>query len=1250
MRTISSSFTNIAQSKARVVSAYAVVKDHRIRFYNLNKLSADSALYSSNFKSHDSDAYSGGIYRVANVNNQLYFQYLGSPGGSWPGWTNSGRSLKANSRPGIYQNCVWYQDTSGNVVKAYLNGSSIGSASSVYTGLSGICALAPISTTEAVCREAFSGENYAKVSWMVDQPGIGLNYAWEGRIFKNNIANVTIEEELFDAEKDPSTGWTHVFWSDSEVGRVKTFRFLGLGHKGSSIEGVIPMDVVDDLNTFIMGGVSRGPSSSTSTVKPPSHAGDLWIGGALVRSDGGHMQMYSQGPPWTHGRDIFAGTDGTEARTYGGNPVPVAGGKFHFVGSNVYYIGPGVAYQASGVDWTDDGSPSYTLDEIMSFNVTQGQNAPARLTMEIASSITSSVLRKGSDIELYAQLSTEGGATYSGLVGTFNIDVILGGEDTAGEYKTVIARSSSGKALSMWSPDTSFDYWGPDKKVALPEKQTELIRIDGNIISSGSYITAESLNDRQIVSPPAYWNNGHMYSLARPSRGGIAKTRFKYDSANLYDPQVGITLNLYKETEEEALARIDPNELRYYGGTVPPWWYGTNLIAVTWGTREHSGSPGVSVKWVLDSDWDATIYSDSAILGTHALNIPSGTYYWLMTSFYEGVLKIYYRADTSTTWTLLATYTLQNQAPNSTPWYRDDQKGRFGLYLYNETPYVGSYPLQSDAEYLPFASKTDQYGRTFPTPGEYVVDSEHFYVNTIVGGSSFLMNLLSQKGYVWPGTNQPWENTYQGPYTGNPIWFEWIGSVASTAHTNFNGMVIQMPSGKQYVISDWDWKAPTQWVPNTYPTYNDNWMDFVGNGAYGSWSGTRSRFFVTEEARYVPENKTCYVLYAGDCTRGYNDTVQTSHGSGGKISYYTPNRLKVDRYHAFTSEREWSMADMMTETARKAGVIDIIPKNHLSYTSSLTRSSTGWAVDSQCSSYGIRQANVVAHCKVVSGSEYGIQFGREPTWSGGYMITYEPGAAKINLRYADSTTLIESIPIGSSNNGWLTFSVQKDVARAYINGQLVAAFQLPGEISTQGWAAPVYRGSTVYYDWPELSMRVDNFIMDIGKRGNAIFQQLIGQKRLYWQDDQYGRLRIYRDRVTVNSSSSPWDMTIQSGYSDSETDMATRIRVEGLEAWQSLDEDAMREHGSIFRVFNNEDVENQQDAAVEADFWIEETARMSDKVQLTGSADLRVEAGDEFWVNLPSGVKKVIVEEVQISMRLSNQSVIFDMQIGGYYA
>jgi len=1233
MRTVPSGLVSAAAQSARIVSSRLVARDNRLRFSNMNKSGSDGALY-SNMKSYDAATKGSTIYRVANISNTLYYCYLSSPGGSWPGWTSTGRSLKANSRPGLYQNRVFYQESGGSVKYSDFSGSSLGGANT-YTGfpIAGTLSIAPIGPTTCVMRDVPSPTGvWATV--MVTYPA---GYQWEGRLY----GNTDLSLEFFDAETDEN-GWTYVFFSDNESKRMKYMRFLESYEPWSDVQDVIPMDVVDDLNQFAWGGVTR--PGSIGSDEPWALTGDLWVGGALIRTDGGHMQMYSQGPPWTMGRDIFVGTDGTTDDNI------LAGGKMHFIGSKVYYIGPGFGYEADGVDFTGDTSPSLSIDDVHSVRFTSSQNDSAKIIADIPPSVSGSALRSGSDLIWYASVAQEGGSPQEVKMGTFNIDVVLDDQGESGEYKTIIGRSRSAKNLQMWKPDTSYDYWGADTKIASPALRSEVIRVDGHWEVVADKLTCTDMNP--VSNLATQEKLGLMYSTARPSRGGIAQMKFKYDSDTNYNPIAGIAINYYVETKEQAAERAgvaDPNTLSWLD-------YGRNYLLVAWGTKEHSGAPGVSLRAVRDGDWVTW-----PVLNTVSLALSAATDYWLMVRYQEGHIDVYYRADSASSWTKLFTESFEEE---DKPYFRAQPVGRFGLFTHNEISWTYNRPHNNTATYLPFGWKVDQYSNALPVPEVYIVDEEQYYVTAIGGTASTARSAwINQECHLWPNDGQPKDNPgFTPPANSFPIWGEYVGGLGDTSANYYNDMMVVVldgpAKGNTYEVAagGWDYDAPRQWKPTGgyFSPTNPDWLDFVGNVSYGEWDTKNfSRIFVTEDTRGAFRPGTQWaIVYKGTCTRGYNSTLISSHNDlTEKLNLYTPGRVHIDEFNVFTNEKEWSMEEMIVEIARKAGVQNIEAKKHMDRT---VTSSGSWNLGSQFGSYKIKQANCVVHMAMLGSSgKGGIQFGRTSSGSGGWVVYVQGGSnGHAVLMTADSQTVLQSVPLNNSTyatDGWMTFSVQEQRANVYLAGALVAAFKLPEEINTQSWAAPAYSGATVRYNWPELGQRVDNFIMDIGIKGSSSMNRLIGQKRIYWQDDQNGDLRLYREKVTVNSGD-PYDLANAGGGEYNETNMATRVRVEGADAAMSIDEDALAEHGNLFFLANSEDVMTAQDAQVEADWLLDEVYKQSNSYNLSGACDPRVEAGDIIEVEFPDETVSIVVDRIAIAMEVSKTQAVFDMQIQGHDA
>jgi hypothetical protein len=1243
MRTVPGALVTASLQDARIVSSRVVVTDNRLRFNNLNKLSNDEDLFDGAMKSHDSAGDGSAIYRVANVNNTLYYMVLTNPGGSWPGsWTNSGRSLMGNSRPGVFESRVFYQVPAGSIKYADFSGSSLGSEQNFKSlSTSDVYALAPVSSGSCVYRQSY-GPTALYADMGVMKPA---TYTFDGSIYGNTDLGL----ELFDAEIDEN-GWTYVFWSEEGGKRIKFIKTLKLYEPWSDIQDLIPMDVVDDLNQFNMGGVTR--LGSVGSTEPYPLTGSLFVGGGMVRTDLGDMQMYTMGPPWTMGRDIFVGTDGTEERTSGGKDAPIAGGKMHFIGSKVYYIGPGIAYEADGVDWTGDTSPSVDIDNIHSASVSQELNNSDKFVCEIPYSTSHAALKNGSDVEWYVSVTQEGVSPTEVKMGTYNIDAILDDRDESGKTKTIVARSRSAKAIQVWKPDTSYDYWGSDAKIADPIDLSEIVRLDSHWNVDTGRLVNESMNDVFWPIPEKY---GAMYSLARPSRGGMVQVKVSYDNDTNFDPIFGVLMNYYHETKEQAAERL--GYINWKTITVPWHWYGRNYLFFGWGPYEHSTftAPGFTIRSIHDGDW-STLHP---ALWTSSFTIPTATDYWIMGKMAEGFLVLYYRAASSNTWIRAAT--INYKQDGSLPWERFNQVGRMGLFVHNEISYIDNLPHNSNSPFLPFRSKIDHRSRSLPVPDIYIVNEEQYYVTAIQGtaaNNSGLVN-VSQECFLWPNDGQPKDNPgFTPPINSYPIWGDSNGNPGGANY--YDDMVLVITdgpgTGNVYEIADggFDYDAPRQWVPNGgiyFPTDPD-WIDHVGDPAHGAW-GTSNfwRVYVKEDPRgAVRAGSQWMIAYKGVCTRGYNDTLITSHPDNlEKVNLYTTARARVDEFNAFTNEREWNMEEMITEIARKAGVREVTTAKIMD--GEYNRSTASWALDSQMSSYGQKQANTVIHARPINTSgKVGVQFDRTPSWTGGYVAYIEVGIPGNAVLMEEDGTILEKIPLGNAVYdiaGSFTFSVQKDHVKIFQQGQLVAGFKLPQEIDSQSWSGPAFQGGTFDYYWPELSMRIDNYILDIGVKGSSLINKLIGQKRIYWKDDQDGNLYLFRERVTVNSGS-PYTLAHVGGDNVSESEIATRVRVEGAEAAMAIDEAALREHGNIFMVANAEDVMTTQDAIVEAEWLLGELKRRSSLVDLQGACDPRVEAGDIIEVTFPEGDIDVVVDNIRIGMIVTESDAQFDMTISGH--
>ena len=106
-----------------------------------------------------------------------------------------------------------------------------------------------------------------------------------------------------------------------------------------------------------------------------------------------------------------------------------------------------------------------------------------------------------------------------------------------------------------------------------------------------------------------------------------------------------------------------------------------------------------------------------------SLNIPADTWHSLAVEFHEGYIRVLYKSDNSTTWTVVGTRTWTYDLP----WSRD-QVGRGALYVQNVTPNTVCYGFNSDVDVVAVAGN---YG--FSAPETVIVDDEQM---TVTGVSS----------------------------------------------------------------------------------------------------------------------------------------------------------------------------------------------------------------------------------------------------------------------------------------------------------------------------------------------------------------------------------------------------------------------------------------------------------------------------------------------------------------------------------
>src|SRR5690554_650183 len=108
----------------REISGRLIARDVRLRFTEIPYAAFDHEI-ALNLNSYDADTYNNGILRVVNAGSTLKYCYVTDPA-SPPVWKSSGIALKANSKPGVHKNRIFYQASNGSVYYTDFNGTSLG--------------------------------------------------------------------------------------------------------------------------------------------------------------------------------------------------------------------------------------------------------------------------------------------------------------------------------------------------------------------------------------------------------------------------------------------------------------------------------------------------------------------------------------------------------------------------------------------------------------------------------------------------------------------------------------------------------------------------------------------------------------------------------------------------------------------------------------------------------------------------------------------------------------------------------------------------------------------------------------------------------------------------------------------------------------------------------------------------------------------------------------------------------------------
>jgi hypothetical protein len=379
--------------------------------------------------------------------------------------------------------------------------------------------------------------------------------------------------------------------------------------------------------------------------------------------------------------------------------------------------------------------------------------------------------------------------------------------------------------------------------------------------------------------------------------------------------------------------------------------------------------------------------------------------------------------------------------------------------------------------------------------------------------------------------------------------------------------------------------------------------------------------------------------------RGADNTGQVNHSEGTPVyAYRTGPFLYISSVEYYSSEYDLSLEDMVAEIAVKAGVTTVESK--LAYPASVVPSADNPALNrrivvAHLRLDGLNGSVILEGCKTaadgpglpltLSGSTLsmaGETFTADGPITGNVTVSFyeEP------LTSLDTESSPRTIYISVWQNGTFLYTfVRSDTGMGEY-------FQIQG-------TATVPIGVRI----SEACMRVDNWILDNGKKGAQLIEELIGEKRFYYQDHE-GAIRLFRTRDEVNAVS-PYTLAVIEGGAESDANIATRIRIEGSDVKEIFDEEMLIEHGNLFRLVHINEINSPSDASYYAGIVMDEMGSRYKNQTLQGAADPRVEPNDIIYAVFPDGnstrTVKVIVDGVDFSIGVDPNNALFDMSISG---
>lgn len=464
----------------------------------------------------------------------------------------------------------------------------------------------------------------------------------------------------------------------------------------------------------------------------------------------------------------------------------------------------------------------------------------------------------------------------------------------------------------------------------------------------------------------------------------------------------------------------------------------------------------------------------------------------------------------------------------------------------------------------------------------------------------------------------------------------------------FNDMALVVDhgpgAGTAFKVIAYDWWAPRQWVPSRTYIPPDNWEDHVGDPEHGDWVDyTRSRFFVSTDPSGFIGHGTHFRLYAGLVVDTRGDPA-TAHGPQ-TVSIYTDQSASVNEMHYYSADMDMRVEDMGRELAAKAGILDFEAEKDFEGTVS---HSGDWQVewmDGERRHAILKFDTPSMDTNAKAGMVWrAVDNSLSPQ---SYICAINKTETAYSVEFWINEILTESFPLADCD-GAITISAQEDSVSVWVNDLYICSFA-DDTLETGESVGVITRGLVTVYnvDWSAVDIRVDNFVLDLGYRGNQLMAGMIGAKNITYMDTQDGGIKMARMNVAGDAEYTLSDLTVDASDTSTDFDHVNRVRAEGAEIAEAYDLESLREDGNLFTLINATEANDEWEVEREARFILADSKAGTLLNSPTSAADPRIEPNDIVKVRSAEAWVDVIIASANFRFVQTESQAIFDMRVEG---